>query len=264
MAFDLQLNVALAMGQITNLVAGGISGLNTSVNATQEDIWEGGGSYTFLSAAEALEVVSSSASDAAAGVGARAVLVDGVDSTGASKQAVVSLNGTTPVAAGSFLAVNRAVVLSSGSSAFNVGTLTVRTVAAATAQCIILPERGLSQMFIYTVPLGWSLMTGSLFFATGLANGGVSGGHATQLILYGMNHGTNTWLARAEFLSNDFVSTTELVPAPAAAVSPERTRLRLAGVCATASMIVTAGMRTVLIRNGSTFAPRFTSWAGVG
>ena len=39
--------------------------------ATAEDVWEGGGNYPLLAAASQLEVVSTSASDATAGTGAR-------------------------------------------------------------------------------------------------------------------------------------------------------------------------------------------------
>jgi hypothetical protein len=44
-----------------------------------EDIWSGGGQYPWMTGATALEVVSDSANDAAAGTGARTVTINGLD-----------------------------------------------------------------------------------------------------------------------------------------------------------------------------------------
>ena len=42
-------------------------------------VWDGGGNYTFLEAAETMDVVSTSADDVAAGVGARTMIIYGLD-----------------------------------------------------------------------------------------------------------------------------------------------------------------------------------------
>lgn len=262
MESSLQVDTALAMGQLASLRPVVLNGRNPAVGSSIEDIWDGGGLYPFLSVAATLEILSSSASDASAGVGARQVLVDGIDSAGAEKTALVTLNGTTPVSAGDFLSVNRVVVTSSGSSGFNVGTITVRTVVGTVTQALVLPERSTSQMFLYTVPSGYSFIIGTFFFSSALASGAVSGGNATQITLYTMGPTGSTWVARAEFSSNDFVSTTELRPAPNSLALPAGTRIRFAAACTTASMIVTGGMRALIAKTGVAFAPRFAAWTG--
>ncbi|MCA8203185.1 hypothetical protein LGM71_19215 [Burkholderia sp. AU33545] len=47
--------------------------------AAGADVWVGQGAYPFQTSAQALEIISSSANDAAAGTGARTVMVQGLD-----------------------------------------------------------------------------------------------------------------------------------------------------------------------------------------
>lgn len=258
----MQLTTALALGQLSpalrSLV---VIGRNVDVGATEEDVWEGGGLYSFISAASDLEVLSSSANDTAAGTGARTMRIIGLDSTGAEKTADVTLNGTTPVSAGNFLRINSGLVLTSGSNGANVGTVTVRTVSGSTAQLVIGANRGFQSQFIYTVPKGYNAIVGSFFFSTELATGGVGTGNVTLFTFLSRANGSGTWLRLAAFSANDFVSTTELRPSPPASVFPELTDIRFAAQCATASMRVNAGMTLLLAKNTVNFAPRFTSWA---
>jgi len=116
------------------------------------------GSITYLAAAETMNIASTSAADAAAGTGARTVLVQGVDNTGAALEEVVAMNGTTNVlTVGSYLRVNSIVALTAGSGGFNAGNITATASAAGTVQDEMDAGEGVSQSSHYTVPLGKTL-----------------------------------------------------------------------------------------------------------
>lgn len=104
------------------------------VNTTDyHDIVEFGGSSTIITemtGAENLEVVSSSASDAAAGTGARTIKICYIDNAGVMQvSAPVTLNGVTPVALGfTALAIQWMEVFTGGTNQVAVGTITLRQV----------------------------------------------------------------------------------------------------------------------------------------
>lgn len=262
MVSDFQTGVALALGQLPNLRSLVVIGRNADVGSTEEDVWEGGGTYSFLSAAAALEVVSSSANDTAAGTGARTFRVSGLDANGYEKTVDVSLNGTTPVSLGTFLRVNGGLVLTSGSNGTNVGTITARTVVGSTAQLVIGVGRGYQSQFIYTVPKGYNAIVGTFFFSTEQTSGGSPGANSTILNFLARFNGTGTWLRLAGFSASDENATTELRPYPPASVLPELTDFRFTAECETASMRVNCGMTITLAKMGVNYAPRFSAWAG--
>lgn len=89
-----------------------------------------------LTGAEALEVVSTSASDTSTGTGARAVEIRYLDNTYTQRVSPwISLNGTSPVAT-NFTAkfIQSMEVSLLGSSETSVGTITLRTVAGSIIQ----------------------------------------------------------------------------------------------------------------------------------
>ena len=67
-------------------------GKNPDVGNTEETIWDAGGLYSWQSAAESLEILSSEVADAAAGTGARTVTVKGLDSNYELLSETVTLN----------------------------------------------------------------------------------------------------------------------------------------------------------------------------
>jgi len=150
------------------------AGANPDVDTgtAPEDIWGGAGLYTgFPSAAEAVRITSSSANDTAAGSGARTVFISGLDTNGNFLSETVTLSGTTPaVSVGSYKRLNRAYVVTSGSSntAFNAGTLTLQqNVTTANVFGIIDPGVNELRTTAYTIP---AATTGVLtaFEASGL------------------------------------------------------------------------------------------------
>lgn len=135
-----------------------IIGYNPSVSTTASTIWSGGAtSYVQLTTGTALEVVSASANDAAAGTGARTIRVSGVDSSYLPFTEVITLNGVTavPLVNTSVIAVNRTEVLTAGSGLVNAGKIDVRAVSGAAVKSSIqalVESRGISADFVYTIP----------------------------------------------------------------------------------------------------------------
>jgi hypothetical protein len=135
-----------------------IIGYNPSVSTTASTVWSGGAtSYVQLTSGTALEVVSASANDTAAGTGARTVVVDGLDASYVPFSETVTLNGVTPVALTntSAVAINRTYVATAGSGLVNAGKIDVRAVSGAAVKSSIqslAESSGRSADFVYTVP----------------------------------------------------------------------------------------------------------------
>lgn len=134
--------------------------IDIDTGSVPEDLWNGpagtGGLYTGFptGAAETVQIFSSSASDAAAGVGARTVRIEGLNASGVITSETLTLNGVATVASvNSYIRVNRAYVLTAGSSNFNVGTLTIRH-SVTTANVFVVMPIGSNQSAVcaYTIP----------------------------------------------------------------------------------------------------------------
>ena len=138
-----------------------------------QDVWENGGIYLNPTTARIHSVVSDSADDTnAAGIGARQVILFGLDAAFARIEEVVLLNGTTPVnTVGAFTRLNRMVAVAAGSTERNVGTITATAVGDGTISAQMDPEIGSSQMAFISVPVGASALIsqiwGSVFRSSG-------------------------------------------------------------------------------------------------
>jgi len=137
-------------------------GHNPSIAAAPADIWSGGGLYPWMTAATSLEMVSSSANDAAVGTGCRTVLVSGLDINYVAISELVTLSGTTPVALlNQYFRINSLIMMSAGSGKTNAGTVTLRDAGAGTTRALIPliggNGVGISRQSQYTVPAGFTL-----------------------------------------------------------------------------------------------------------
>lgn len=133
-------------------------GNNPDVGAA-EDIWSGGGLYPWMTAATSLEVVSSSASDAAAGTGARTVQITGLNASYAEISAVVTMNGVTAVAIPTqFFRINSATVITAGTTDTNVGNISIRDAGGGTVRALIPIGYSISRQSQYTVPAGYTMV----------------------------------------------------------------------------------------------------------
>lgn len=133
-------------------------GRNPDIDAAAaEDVWEGGGNYTFDTTAQSLEILSSDADDDGdpAGTGARTVTVIGLDADYLPKTETVTMNGTTAVAlSGTWMRVHRCSVTTAGSSEVNEGTLTVRIAGGGATRLVVGIGNGQTLMAVYTIPAG--------------------------------------------------------------------------------------------------------------
>jgi len=126
------------------------------INPTFQTVWEVNANFVWPTGDETWEVVSDSANDTSAGTGARAVLIEGLDTDFNTQTEIVTLNGTTPVATTrtNWNRFSLAIVVTVGSNESNVGTVTVRVASAGNIRTIIGPNISRSFNGIFTVPLG--------------------------------------------------------------------------------------------------------------
>lgn len=148
----------LSKGNIPNHIGINKYGSNTDIDTgtDPETIWSTGGLYAFLSSAGTIAVVSSDANDDDGDTGARTIFIEGLDANYDQITETVTLNGTGSVNTTThtdWLRVNRAYVVSAGSSEKNEGIITM-TVGGTTV-ATIPAEKGQTQQAIYTIPNGY-------------------------------------------------------------------------------------------------------------
>jgi hypothetical protein len=150
--------LAAFTGGMPGISVANVIGVNNDIDTATvpQGILIQGGLYSWPSAAESWEIVSSSASDAAAGTGARTIRLEVLDAAYAPFVVNVTLNGTTPVAvAGSWFRVNDMRITGAvGSSESNVGTITLRVAGGGATRSQMAASKGRAQQAIYTIPAG--------------------------------------------------------------------------------------------------------------
>lgn len=170
--FELQVSRGQIQGHKTLFKFGN----NADVNGLLETIWSYGGLYAYPAAATAMKVSSSSANDAAAGTGARTVIVSGLDQDYNEASETVTLNGQTEVlTTTTFIRVFRAFVVTAGSGGTAAGTIyvgtgTVTAGVPATVYAEIFLGDNQTTMALWTVPAGYTLYITSGTFSAASNN----------------------------------------------------------------------------------------------
>jgi hypothetical protein len=154
-------------------------GYNADVgSATPEVIWANGatfGAATILTSPSTFTFVSDSASDTSAGVGARTLIVYYNDSNGLPTSGTVTLAGLTPVVSTfSGYGINRVVVLTSGSTMWNVGNITVTNTTGGAQAAYVPATDGLTQQCIFFTPHGYQALVNSIHLNVAKLSGGAS------------------------------------------------------------------------------------------
>ncbi len=158
-------NRAATLGRVGGHSRAAVYG-HTPTPTANSDVWEGAGLYPFQSAQTKLEILSASASDTAAGTGARTFTLTGLDGNFNPVSEVLTLAGVTPVqTVNNYIRVNGLVIASAGSGNTNAGDVTLRVTGAGATQAIARAGYGYSKSCIYTVPTGFTLLVNDLFFA---------------------------------------------------------------------------------------------------
>jgi hypothetical protein len=149
-------------------------GTNTNVGTAFSTLWPGGGTlYAYPSAATVLKISSASASDAAAGTGARTVLVNGLDADYNEISETVTLNGQTAVnTVNSYLRFHYMEVLTAGSGGTAAGILyagvgVVTSGVPATIYGYVSVGYNVSEQALWTVPAGYTAYITSCAWTSG-------------------------------------------------------------------------------------------------
>jgi len=149
-------------------------GYNANIpnSGAYETVWANSNLFVPMASADTLDLVSTSANDAAAGTGFQTAVVYGIDANWDAQIEVIALNGTTAVTTTkTWLGVNRVACFLFGSAGTNVGTITVDTNTGANRQAIVPAGGGVTQQCIFFVPRN-SVFNAQWLFINGLKTSG--------------------------------------------------------------------------------------------
>lgn len=158
MATAADFGLEVAKGNIAGHYGVKVLGKNVDVDIGSEDVWTQGATWVAPTQARIHSLVSTSTDDdgSPAGLGARTVTVEALDSTYAAFTETVTMDGTTPVAMSTAaIMINHMEVLTAGASGPNVGVITATAATDATVTSAIPAAKGRCQGAIYQVPLGY-------------------------------------------------------------------------------------------------------------
>jgi len=129
------------------------------------DIWAYGGRYPFPTSVQTTTIVSDVAEDNAAGGGARAVEIHGLDSNYSEISETVTMTGTTAIVmANKYLRINEIEVSGVGSAEWNMGNISVAH--GATTIGYIHSGGGHCEAAIYTVSADYDFATVEGWYAS--------------------------------------------------------------------------------------------------
>ncbi len=145
----------IAEGAVANHQHMRALGYNGNVDNAFEDLWSVGGTYIFPTAGMGMEIISSSTSDASAGIGARTVEVHYLDDAWVEQMETLTLTGTVAVAtiATDMYRINNFHVMSVGSSGVAVGDIDLRHLGNTPIYARILATENMEFQAIWTVPI---------------------------------------------------------------------------------------------------------------
>jgi len=151
-------------------------GYNADIDIGTETIWSAGGTFSRMTAAATLSVVSTSIADDSGSTGANSVIIYGVDSNWDTKIEIVTLNGVTPViTSNTWLGVNRMAIYLAGTGETNAGVITATaTAGGSTLQAQIPIGEGTTQQSIFFVANNHQFLADFLQIGSEKTGGGSS------------------------------------------------------------------------------------------
>jgi len=149
-------NLELSKGKISGHSAVNKFGRNIDVDTGSfQDIWDGGGTYGFLSAATEHWVSSESSNDGSGYPGAGTIHIQGLDSSwNAATERVVLDGATHQPTSNAFLRVFRMKVMSAGASGKNIGRVLCAATDSGGTTAIISADYNQTLMAIYAIASG--------------------------------------------------------------------------------------------------------------
>ena len=160
----------VAFGEVSGNKFIQLQGISDGVLGAGEtyDLWPLAEDKVWLSSAEAMTVVSTSASDTAAGTGLQMIIIMGLDNNLVETQEVLALNGTVPVVASvAFKRINFVYALSVGTGGYNAGTVTLTSNITASTQAVMPIGYNRSMQTHYTLPANSDALAMQLTVSTG-------------------------------------------------------------------------------------------------
>jgi len=147
---------------------------DVGISSSPEDVWNNGGTISWATQAEKMNIVSSSTDDDDGGTGARTFKIFGLDKDFKWLEDTVTLNGDTNVLTeNEFLRVNCMRVITAGNAKHNVGQISATQETSGILMGIVAATESACHDGRFTVPAG---MTGFIakfeFNCAKLAGGG--------------------------------------------------------------------------------------------
>ena len=172
-------HLEIAAGKFTGYLPVNKFGTNGDIDVGTEDIWGVGGTWIPPTSAGTVALVSTSASDTSAGVGARTVIVNGLNASYEDTTETVILKGTTSVnTVNSYIIIHSILVETAGSGGTAVGDITAKSNGGGTPILGgILIGTNHSQIAIYQIPSGYTGYMSNY-------EGGMQGGGTLDLKLF--------------------------------------------------------------------------------
>lgn len=156
---------AVGRGHVPGVSANEKFGANAAIGTTYEAVWWGdgtGGDYVFPPSEQTMTISSADTDDTIAGSGAQTVTVNYLDGNYIEKDVAVNMNGQTGVqVATDIFRINRAQVLTAGSSDTNEGNIYIGTGSITTGKPAVIYASlpfdsglgfGQTLQAVYTVP----------------------------------------------------------------------------------------------------------------
>lgn len=173
-------------------------GYNPDVDTVEETVWGNAGNYVWLDSAVTMFVSSTSANDTSDGIGARTILIQGLDEDYNEIEETITLNGQTQVTTQlSYLRVYRAFVTLAGSNEGTSGVIYIGSSGATggvpnSTVYASISIGNQTQIAAYTVPAGYTLYVDEINFTAAVSQ-------ANKLVHCKFNsrdHGSNVFRTR--------------------------------------------------------------------
>jgi hypothetical protein len=227
-------------------------GSNTAVSTTEEDIWLGGGLYSWLDkgVSEYIDIVSDHVNDTLLGTGTRQTRIQGLDVDGSPIEEIIDMNGTTPVRTTlQYWRVYRMYSEVAATRLGQAGVITARTANGAVLQAIFNPYENQTLQALYTVPKGYAAAILGINVSTGK-------GDEVKIRFYRKDNGTHYQQPQRVRRTITVYQANVLHMFPIPYVVDELTDVWISGQASVASLKVDAEIYMVLVDRGS--VPRFT------
>jgi len=228
-------------GQIPNHTPWFRLGYNGNIGTTYETMWDASTKYTWPTAAGQMEIISTSANDAAGNTGIQSVIITYLDGNHVEHQEILATNGLTavPTVAVNMFRINYFAAYTVGTNGSSVGAISLRGVGGGTTYAYIPAIGNSAEDLFYTVPAGRTLYVTSFAFSTSDATKGI---RFRNIMKYDQvdQRATGFFLTASELVSFNTTFYRELeIPTKI----PEKTDIEVVAVSAQAGGVAFAALR---------------------